>query len=392
MIDTILLKIPHPKFAVTRYDFFTPHAGGLFREPWLPFPPNQKYIKCVNNPSSDDKKRGIYRPRLTLIKRVGRGNGGFNINLHIELSLPKLMFGNNFDELRNVDIDDVIKKLLKELWLMGVHVSKDNLMDAPVYAVHYSKNIVFTDHNTASLVIGYLQGIKMNKRIDLNFTDFRNQGEAVRYYTKSHEFLLYDKVADLNKPKDRAMEKQDREYNPQMDMFTQLRKEGLPIEVLRLELRLKDRRKMTSMLQKVGIENDSLTLWSMFSEEKSKRLLQYYWDAIYEELRPVLLQELEAHEQFTLIAKQRPEWKPQKVLAHVALFTMLREVGHRKVRTLFGKRFSDRTMQRMYKDIKALDFKILNKAKPFEHVTQSLKDFTPLKKKDFTLDDGCYTL
>jgi hypothetical protein len=149
---------------------------------------------------------------------------------------------------------------------------------------------------------------------------------------------------------------------------------------------------MTAMLQKVGIQNDSLTLWSMFSEEKSKRLLQYYWNAIYEELRPVLMQELEAHEQFTLIAKQRPEWKPQKVLAHVALFTMLREVGHRKVRTLFGKRFSDRTMQRMYKDIKELDFKILNKAKPFEHVKQSLKDFTPLKKKDFTLDDGCYTL
>jgi len=391
MIDTILLKIPHPKFAVTRYDLFTPHAGGLFREPWLPFPPNQKYIKCINNPSKDDKLRGICRPRLTLIKRVGRGSGGFPINLHIEVSLPKFMFGNNFDELRNVDFEDMIAKLKKELLFMGVLVKKEDLMDAPVYAVHYGKNIVFTDHITASLVIGYLQGIKMNKRIDINFTDFRNQGEAVRYYTKSHEFVCYDKVADLNKSKDRAMEKQDREHNPQMSFFDQLRRDGKPVEVVRLELRLKDRRKMTALLQKVGIENDSLTLWSMFSEKKSKRLLQYYWDAIYEELRPVLLQELETHEQFSLIKRQRPEWKIQKVLAHVALFTMVREVGHRKVRSLFGTR-SYRTMQRMYKDIKDLDFKILNKAKPFEHITQSLKDFVPVKKKDFALDDGCNTL
>ena len=38
---------------------------------------------------------GIYRPRLTISAMRRRRSGGFAINLHIELSLPKLLYGNN---------------------------------------------------------------------------------------------------------------------------------------------------------------------------------------------------------------------------------------------------------------------------------------------------------
>lgn len=386
MIDTILLKIPHPKFAVTRYDYFMPHAGGLFHEPWLSFPPNQKYIKCINNPSKEDKLRGIYRPRLTIIKRVGAGKGGFGINLHIELSLPKFMFGNNFDELQNTDWEDLIMKLKRELLFMGVIVKKEDLMDAPVHAVHFSKNIVFTDHTTASLILGYLEKIKVNQRLDLNSTEYRNHGEAVRYYAKSHELVFYDKVADLKKSKDRATEKDDREQNLQMSFFDQLRRDGQLVEVVRIELRLKSRQKMKLLFQKLGIEND-LTFWSMFSDKLSQRLLLNEWDAIYTELRPVLLQELKTSELLPLIARQRPQWTPKRVLSLVAVHAIISDVGYRKFRTQFIRHFSARVLQRMYADLKELDFKILNKAKPFEYITQTLHDFKSLKKKDFTLGD-----
>lgn len=387
MIDTVVLKVPFPKFAVTLYDSFTPYARGIFQEPFLPFPPGQPYIKCINNPSKEDKLRGIYRPRLTIVKRVGSGKGGFGINLHIELSLPKFMFGNNFDELRDADLEAIVTKLTRELLLMGVHVSKSNLMEAEVHAVHYSKNVVFTDHTTASLILGYLEKIKLDQRLDLNSTEYRNHGEAVRYYAKSHELVFYDKVADLAKSKDRATEKDDREQNLQMGFFDQLRRDGQLIEVVRMELRLKNRQKMKLLFQKLGIEND-LTFASMFSMKLSQRLLLNEWNAIYAEMCPVLLQELKTSELLPLIAKQRPQWTPKRVLSLIALHAIIRDVGYRKFRGQFTKYFSARVLQRMYADLKELDFKILNKAKPFEYITQTLRDFVPLKKRDFTLDDG----
>lgn len=387
MIDTVVLKIPYPKFSVTLYDRFTPYAKGIFQEPYLPFPPGQPYIKCINNPSKEDKLLGIYRPRLTIVKRVGSGKGGFGINLHIELSLPKFMFGNNFDELQEADWENVIAKLKRELLFMGVLVKKEDLMEAPVHAIHYSKNIVFTDHTTASLILGYLEKIKLNQRLDLNSTEYRNHGEAVRYYAKSHELVFYDKVADLSKSKDRATEKDDREQNLQLSFFDQLRRDGQLVEVLRIELRLKSRQKMKLLFQKLGIEND-LTFSSMFSTKLSQRLLLNEWDVIYAELRPVLLQELKTSELLPLIARQRKQWTPKRVLSLIAVHAIIRDVGYRKFRSQFIKYFSVRVLQRMYADLKELDFKILNKAKPFGYITQTLHDFTPLKKSDFTLDHG----
>jgi hypothetical protein len=381
MIDTVLLKIPHNKFSVTRYDAFEPNAVGLFKPPYLQFN-GQPFIKCINNPSKEDIKQGIYRPRLTIYKRVA--HGGFGINLHVELSLPKLIFGNNFDELIDEHFDAVIAALKKQLLLMGILVTQDNLRSAAVHAVHYSKNIMFDDFTTASMILADLEKIKMNRHMDLNRTDFRNQGEAVRYWSKAYEFVLYDKVADLTKSADRAMEQEDRECNLQMNIFEAVRRQGKPVEVLRLELRLKSQQKMKALFEKVGIENDC-TLQSLFSKKVSQTLLRDYWDDIYEQLVPVLLQELDASQQFALIAKQRPQWKPQRSLTAVAICAMIRAEGHRKTRSRLVKRFSSRTLERIYKDIKGLDFRVLNKAKPFQHVTKALETFTPLKKADFAI-------
>lgn len=388
MIDTVLLKIPADKFAVTKPDSFEPNAMGLFKPPYLQFN-GQPFIKCINNPSKEDIRQGIYRPRLTIYKRVA--HGGFGINLHIELSLPKLIFGNNFDELTDEHFDAVIAALKKQLLLMGVLVTQDNLRSAAVHAIHYSKNIVFDDFTTASMILSELEKIKMNRHMDLNRTDFRNQGEAVRYWSKAYEFVLYDKVADLTKSADRAMEKEGRECNLQMDIFEAVRRQGKPVEVLRLELRLKSLQKIKAQLEKTGIENDR-TFQSLFSKQVSQTLLRDYWDDIYEQLVPILLQELDASQQFVLIAKQRPQWKPQRSLAAVAICAMIRTEGHRKTRSRLVKHFSPRTLERTYKDIKELDFRILNKAKPFQQVTQALQAFAPLKKGDFVLPDPCYTM
>lgn len=107
------------------------------------------YFTLVQNPTSAELKQGIYKPRLTLTHRFNC-SGRSERTLAIEFSIPKLLFGNNFDELTDKDFPAVIQKLQLILKDMGVHVFEDCLINAPVSLVHYSKNIPLIDYTTPS--------------------------------------------------------------------------------------------------------------------------------------------------------------------------------------------------------------------------------------------------
>jgi len=70
------------------------------------------------------------------------------IVLKMEVSLPKLFFGNNFQELQYKDFALLVSKLADTLNGMSVSLAESALAQAPVYRVHYAKNIVFTDGST----------------------------------------------------------------------------------------------------------------------------------------------------------------------------------------------------------------------------------------------------
>lgn len=84
-------------------------------------------------------------------------NGLRDIILKVELSLPKLFFGDNFQELQHKDFTALNNLLAERLASMGVIVDEDTLAHAPVAAIHYSKNIVLQDGSTP---YHYLQKIE----------------------------------------------------------------------------------------------------------------------------------------------------------------------------------------------------------------------------------------
>jgi hypothetical protein len=77
--------------------------------------------------------------------------------LRIELSLPKLLYGNNFDELQYKDFKPLMHKLATTLESLGVIVCTDTLAQAPICAIHYSKNIELKD---GSIPFSYINKIK----------------------------------------------------------------------------------------------------------------------------------------------------------------------------------------------------------------------------------------
>jgi hypothetical protein len=235
MLDTIALTLNRHQFDVLDPDRFSPSAKGLLVAPYYPLGARGNFA-CVQNPTKADLAAGRYSPRLTLVKRKVRG--GFALTLRIEFSAPKLLFGNNFDELTARDFEPVLAALHRSVAAMGIRVGIDTLRGANVSAIHYSKNMAFTDFTTCSMVMSELKLIDLDPRLDLSNTDYRNEGHAIRYHANSYEVTFYDKLRDLDKARYSEKRAIERDYGPQLHLFDDRGAFPKQLEVLRMEVRL----------------------------------------------------------------------------------------------------------------------------------------------------------
>jgi hypothetical protein len=229
MIDTIVLTIPKSKYIILDHNKFSPSTKGLFEPPYYSLGSRSNF-SCKQNPTKKDYLSGIYKPRLTITKRVRRG--GYVYPLRIEFSIPKLIFSNNFDEIQKDDFLKIIDTLKQRLKEMGMLIKKDDLVNAKVSAIHYCKNIALTDYTSCSMVINQLAKINLTKRLDLDKTSFRNEGQVIHYHSNSFEIAIYDKIKDLeqaNVSEKRSIENDNQiqlnlfDHNPTVKPFEVLR-------------------------------------------------------------------------------------------------------------------------------------------------------------------------
>jgi hypothetical protein len=104
MIDTIKLTLEDGAFNVIDTMKFKPDAELVLRA-YTKFP----LLKAIQNTTREESKDKIYKPKLTLSRSFGI------LRLVMEFSIPKLIFGNNFEEVSGLDYLFVIKKLQKVL-------------------------------------------------------------------------------------------------------------------------------------------------------------------------------------------------------------------------------------------------------------------------------------
>jgi len=380
MIDTIILRIPERDFSILRHNLFAPNASGLFFPPYLPFA-DQPFIKCVQNPTKYDQEHKLYKPRLTLYKAIKKS--GFDLSLHIELSLPKLLFGNNFDELTTKDIPKIIEVLHKALFSMGVDIKKSALWNSQVYTVHFGKNIAFTDGITVSLLLDRIYKARAHGRFDLNTVDYRNGGELLRYHTKAFSIVMYDKIAELRYSKARSVEKKDRAFNPQPTLFDSLRKE-IPLEVFRLEIRICDRRKLAKL---ANLPLQMLTFENIVNQQLAQEVLLKHWLEIYEALKVVMLQEMDILDQLEYLGMKHPTIRPQKLLALIALGHIIKVYGYRSLQKRGKYQISIKALQRLYANLKLLTYTIESRTFPFKTITEQIQNYSPLTFAQFELQN-----
>ncbi len=376
MIDTIVITLSEDSFTINDHDRFSPSTEGLYANYYRLG--GRSNLSCVQNPTITELRAGNYKPRLTATKRLVK-SCNYQVTLKVEFSAPKLIYGNNFDELRNDDFNLIISILRSKLLDMGVSVSEPILAHAPVSSIHYSKNIPLVDYTTPYFYLEKLSKINLNQRLDLNQTDFRNEGHSLKFRANSFEVVFYDKMKDLCKARTSEKRAEEKENVIQMKLFEKVEIQK-PFEVLRMEVRLNKRQKLKQVLNKVGTPVEP-TFESLFNKEIARKVLLHYMTEM-EKGYPAIL-DYDFSDAKTLlsdivIGKKKVGLK--EALAILGLRTIIAEVGVREFREI-TKKYSKITWYRLNKEMKEISS--VSGQQPFLAIRKCLEEFKPLKLIDF---------
>lgn len=375
MIDTVVIVLDKKDFIISKPKRFNPSAEGLIHTPFYP-KSNQGFFKCVNNPKKKELEKYGYLPRLTLIARNGKDR--FSLQLKIEFSAPKMLYGNNFDELCDGDFELLISELKNKLRIMGIVTYIEKLRDATVSAIHYSKNIILDKHISCSFILNELRKVNLNNKLDISSTDYRNNGHAVRYHTNSYEIVFYDKVKDLERSKISEKRALEKDNWIQLDLFNQL---YYPAEynILRMEVRLGNRKILKSHLKKLNLES-GINFEKIFRRQISKEILHHYFQLIWENWYIDIPNKTKPEDLFLKIEKNT-EYKPSKILRLIGTLIIIDSIGFEGLRNLLGNK-SIRTMQRVKSEIFNLNICGTNHQNVFHELSIQLNDFHNLRLSD----------
>ena len=375
MIDTIVLTLKTGMFTILDHDKFSPSTKGLYDASIGYYRlGGRSNITCKQNPTPNELKQGIYKPRLTVTKRINRERN-FEITLKIEFSIPKLLYGNNFDELTDADFPAVIQKLKTVLRGMGVYILEKHLANAPVSSVHYSKNIALTDYTTPYTYLSQLNKLNINKRLDTNRTDFRNEGHSFKYRANSFEVVFYDKIKDLQQAKISEKRAEEKDNALQLGLFDILTKRK-PLEVLRVEIRLNKRQKISQILRLIGKDIEP-TFADIFSQDTAKKVLLHYISEIEEAYPPLLNYQYDSPKKFfSGFIRSNPNTKLTLPLKMLGLRVLLDEIGVREFREM-TKHYGSSAWYSLNKEMKTL----IQTDEPsvFSLLREQVNKFEPLK-------------
>jgi len=358
MIDTIKILISRDKYIVSDYMSFNTTKLAMENNP-------AGYYSYINT-YARSKKLFYYYPKVTICKQ------GRNYNLIVEFSAPKIIFGENLSELDNTYFEDLIRKLITRLNEMGVIVNSKNLINADVISLHASKNI-FLKNIKPQEIIRELSKNENPMRLDVNRKSYTNNGESLQFHASSHELVLYDKMADMVKSKIRSIDK----LKPKI---------ALPnINILRIEARLIKKRKLNSILKRLGYQKNPI-LRDVFNEQLCKLVVLTFWNDYVIKGRPPITQDTTLNTLKNIILAMKPKMK--KAIYLTGLLTIINsEDGIGGLASQLKESYPQGRWQRIKVDINKLNKTIINNNDNFlVEIEKQLKEFQPIDLSKYYYD------
>ena len=326
--------------------------------------------KMVRNPSRNELRAGLYLPSLTLIRRPT--NAGVKESLSVEFSAPKLVFGNNFDELTDKDFGAVIDKLEASLRHVGVIVTKENLASARVVCWHPSKNIMLDNPLGCQVVINTLRKADYTRVYSIQKTNFQD-GEVLHFQCNSKDIAFYDKLADLHRAK--TSDKKSREADNQLQVSV-LDDIGVvnDFSVLRYEVRINSMRAMQHNFK--DIPKSELVFSRLFEAKLSRQLLLKHWEVFSSQIDYLSLDVNMPLELLQNYLAENKNATPQASLAAVAGLFIANQESTTALRNTLDKRFGRHYWPKLKPNMKTIKGR---RYSDITKVTNSLNEFQPTR-------------
>lgn len=368
MIDTVKLMLAKQYIVMLDKSKFDPDIMNTSR----------RFFTYVQNPTASELKAGIYKPRLTLANRFN-AFGRPEETLTVEFSAPKLLFGNNFEELTDGDFDKVITSLGARLKEMGVYVFDKLLETAPVSSIHYGKNIPLVDYSIPATYIRQLEHVDFNRWLDMSKTDYMNGGIGIKAHSNVHEIAFYDKRMELERAKLSPKRAYEKDNEIQLDLFKEYSVKK-PFEVLRMEIRLGRRQKIRKTLADLGIIG-TVNFKSVFKSAIAQTVLLSYLKKIEDEYPPLLsYRQNDATSFYTSLLANNPSIRRSTALKFTGARAMLKDLDMRGLRQILGK--ENKSFWYGFKsEMKSL-LPIKEKS-TFSLLRSSIEEYSPLRLVDF---------
>jgi hypothetical protein len=164
------------------------------------------------------------------------------------------------------------------------------------------------------------------------------KGHAIRYHANSFEVTIYDKLKDLEKAKISEKRAIERDYGPQLDLFSNRGSFPKALEVLRMEVRLGNCTKVKNVVKQFGAETEP-TFAALFNAWLAKAVLMQYWKQV--------------RSQMPLMGRAKAE-RPEDLLASLAVAakgrvrpgTLLQQLGCRVLVASVGLRAAGAILSR----------------------------------------------
>lgn len=368
MIDTIILEIKL-NYLTIDYSRFKTSKDVVNNNLY-------SFCKWTNNPTAKDKEDGIYKPKLTLIRR-----GGERL-LKIEFSAPKLIFKNNVNELTEEDFPLVVETLRQKMKEMGVMVFSQFIEMADVTSFHPSKNIKLNNGFTSTFVIRELSKVDISQKFDIDIKDYRNCGLSLQFYTRLYAICIYDKINDYLKPKRRAIDKD--QTKKQRDIFEVIKKIDPFLEILRIEVRLVGKKKINGLLPLLGF-NKNPNFKDIFKNDICQKIVNNCWEQIFDNNLFIFTPNDNPQKVLESVLVNNPRIRIIKAISIAGLVLLAKDKeGIRGLRQIIDSHKPKKTnWEAVKRYLRGLDKKIDGKPLGFiKDIEDSLNSFNPIKIKD----------
>ncbi len=380
MIDTVKLELTKTQYKITN-----PNNFGITNDDYKYYKTGLKPYRFKKFPYNA-KKSDKYFPRLTLIYRWNSHKKEREFNLTIEFSCPKLLYGNNIDELSENQFSEVIHTLQKKIFAMGVNVDRDTLVKSKVIIVHYGKNIQV--NSNTNKILETINKSNVTKHLHKTTKLFKNDGHALYFDNGSWQIVFYDKIKDYYKNKRASVDKEQLQYH-QLPLF-----KGNKINLLRFEVRLTNRKKITNFFSKIGYEQTEVHFKDVFNESVSMKILNLVWDKYILENNPLIYSQtpLDIVHILTVSSEiTKKTYRLQKLLALAYLNYHMNQFGIRNLKNILSSYYTethiDSYIDASIKEINRIQSQELTH-QPFVYkISRSLYSYEPIKLSDVISSD-----